>query len=244
MTDREEVWAEMAKRFPEFKPEYDIANNHHAVREIILGGSVPWAGVWHRFTLQPGMRIMDVGANTGVFSIGCALKGAHVEAYEPHEQTCEKVWQLVRANRWHLAFLPIAVWTQLGTLPFLSHESPLDDGATRFNGSLQSDGIAWTPDDLTRAKKIPCTTLKNAIGGHSWDMVKMDIEGAECEVILATPDEALRQIRFMYLELHPWVSAELYEATLAKLQNVFRFEGAYFNHEIKRWEAVYLHAKD
>jgi hypothetical protein len=47
----------------------------------------------------------------------------------------------------------------------------------------------------------------------------------------------------MYLEFHPWVSEALYKETVARMESVFRFEGAYWNKEIGRWEAAYLTAQ-
>ena len=79
-----------------------------------------------------------------------------------------------------------------------------------------------------------------AIGAQTWDMVKIDIEGAECEVLLAASLESLRRIKFIYVEFHPWVNDRLYRETVARLESIYHFEGAYWNSSIGRWEAAYL----
>jgi len=71
----------------------------------------------------------------------------------------------------------------------------------------------------------------------------MDIEGAEFEVLLAASPKALNKIKFMYVEFHPWVSQEIYDETIAKLNAIFKFIGAYPN-EFGRWEAAYLFGRE
>lgn len=240
MTDREQVWEQMAKEHPTFLPEYDIANNHHAVREIVLGGSVTWAGVWQRFKPQAGMKVMDIGANAGIFSIHCALHGADVTAYEPHRDICIGLARLISKHHFSIQLIHAAIWRETGAGIFLGHESPLEEFSFRFNGSLPSDGIVWTEEDKNKAASVLCRSLDEAIGTETFDMVKLDIEGAECEVLLAASLDTLRRIKFMYVEFHPWVSEKLYKETLSRLEAVYRFEGAYWNSDIGRWEAAYL----
>lgn len=222
MGDRDEVWEQVAREHPEFKEIHDPANNHHAVREIVLGGSLAWAGVWKRFQPGPGKRVMDIGANTGIFSTFCALKGASVVAFEPFYKPYQLFSDMLQKTGLKVALLPHAVWTFSGPrVKFVGNRSKLE-GCDAFNGGLQSDGVT---ENFDNADTVPCVTLDTLLDGDDWDCVKMDIEGAECEVILATPLAALRKIKFMYIEFHPWTSIELYVETDIKLSKVFDFEG-------------------
>ena len=241
MTDKEEVWAQVAKEHPEFTPAHDAAGNHHAVREIVLGGSVTWAGVWQRFEPRPGMKVMDVGANAGIFSAYCALHGADVVSYEPFADAFAIFSLMVHRTGLdeRIKYRNAAIWTYSGECPYLGTASKLEDSPA-YNGSVQSNGINWTVDDLCNAKRIKCVSLDEAVGEETWDMVKIDTEGSECEILLAASLETLRRIKFAYVEFHPWVSESLYKQTVARLEAVYNFQGAYWNSDIGRWEAAYL----
>lgn len=236
MSDRAAVWEQMAREHPEFKEIHDPANNHHAVREIVLGGSLSWAGVWRRFNPK-GKRVMDIGANTGIFSTYCALNGAAIVlAFEPFVRPYHLFSKMLKETGLclHVAAVPIAVWTFDGDIPYVGNVSKLEE-CNAFNGGVPSDGIT---ENFSKAEKVPCITLAAAIGDQEWDCVKMDIEGAEFEVILATPEEALKKIKFMYVEFHPWASQYLYGQTWIKLKRIFNVEGICLN-DNGRWEAAY-----
>lgn len=241
MTDKESVWAQVAKEHPEFTPAHDAAGNHHAVREIVLGGSVTWAGVWQRFKPQPGMKVMDIGANAGIFSAFCGLHGCDVIAYEPFGDVFALLaWMVGTTGLVHrIEVHNKAIWTHTGVCPYLGTASKLEDSPA-FNGSVLSDGINWTVDDTVRAIRIKCISLDDAMGTETFDMVKLDIEGAEAEVLLAASLETLRKIKFMYVEFHPWTSEKLYKEVVARLEAVYKFDGAYWGPHIGRWEAAYL----
>jgi len=208
--DRGKVWAQMAKACPEFTRKFDIADNYHAVREIVLGGSVGWAGVHERFKPTPVMRVMDIGANAGIFSAFCALKGAHVTAFEPFPAVFELLAEMIYRTGFHL-ITPIhaAIWVWNGVIPYVGTVSSLDGACQTYNGGVPTEGSPFVTEDFNIAKKISCITLDRAVGDNIWDCVKMDIEGAEFEVLLAAAHETLRRIKFMYVEFHPWASQNL-----------------------------------
>lgn len=241
--DRAQVWAQMAREHPEFTDEHDVANNYHAVREIILGGSATWRGANARFKPFPGAKVMDLGANAGIYSAFCALHGADVTAYEPHPVIFSLLSEMIQrtglASR--INALNAAVWTHNGQTPFIGHVSP-DDACTRYNGGVPTNGVSWTVDDFKNATPTKCVSLDHAIGETIWDCVKMDIEGAEFEILLSASYEALSRITFMYIEFHPWASQTLYEKTIAKLERIFTFEGS-CRTDTGRWEAAYLFKK-
>ena len=238
--DRIQVWEQMSREHPEFTSAHDAADNYHAVREIILGGSLTWRGANARFKPFAGARVLDLGANAGIYSAFCALNGAHVTAYEPHPV----VFSLLSAmlDRTGLTdrveAINAAVWTFTGECPFIGHVSP-DDACTRYNGGVPTDGVPWTADDFRNATPTKCISFDDAIGEIVWDCVKVDIEGAEFELLLGASVEALSRIKFMYIEFHPWASQELYDSTIRRLETFFTFEGSCLN-DVGRWEAAYL----
>jgi FkbM family methyltransferase len=241
IADRESVWSEVKKKCPEFTEACDIVGNYHAVREIVLGGSPSWAVTNAQFTPGPGKLVMDVGANAGIYTAYCAVKGAYVHAYEPHREIFRYLCDMLRDAELQNRVTPLnyAIWKFTGGLPYLGHKTVNED-VTCFNGGVQSDGVNWTTDDTDRAKWTPCASFDDAIGKDKWDMVKMDIEGAEAEVLLSVSAEALRRIRFMFVEFHPWITSEMYERMIQRMRDVFIFTGNDFHPTEKRWQSAHL----
>lgn len=240
MGDREDVLDEVDRLFPFATKFGDQFLNYHALREIMLGGSPPWAGFHQRFSDYADKKIMDIGANEGVFTLFAALKGAQtVNAYEPSPMLYERMMKL-------LFYIPsinplnFALWKERGVLSFLGHATQ-DPDALRTNGSLESEGIRWTGIERASAPQVACVTLADALGDDEWDAVKMDIEGAEAEVILSTDPETFQKIKFMFIEFHPWVSDETYGKMLERLEQSFRIECAWMGP--KRMESAYLWRK-
>jgi FkbM family methyltransferase len=244
IADRESVWARMALEHPEFTREHDAGDNYHAVREIVLSGSLTWAGANGFFVPRPWSRIMDVGANAGIYSAYCGLHGAEVTAYEPFPAVFEMLSSMIQRTELIYYVKPInaAVWTYTGEIPYIGHRTANED-VTCLNGGVPTNGVTWTPDDYAKATKVQCISFDDAIGEETWDCVKMDVEGAEFEILLAASVESLKRIKFMYLELHDWVSQGLYDETLKKIESVFRCQ--YFRSEPSRprYEAAYLFRK-
>jgi FkbM family methyltransferase len=244
IADRESVWARMAVEHPEFTREHDAGDNWHAVREIVLSGSLTWAAANGFFQPRAGSRVMDIGANTGIYSAYCGLHGAHVTAYEPFPTVFAMLSGMLERTDLtdRVEAINAAVWTFTGEVPYIGHETPNDD-VTCFNGGVPTSGVRWTLDDFKKADTVPCISLDDAIGNENWDMVKIDIEGGELEVLLAASVDSLKRIKFAYVEFHDWADQALYDETLKKIESVFRCQ--YFRSEPSRsrYEVAYLFRK-
>ena len=241
IADMMEVWSHVRASHPEFTELHDISGNYHSVREIVLGGSLGWAGVHQRFKPRPGMRVMDIGANAGIFSAFCAANGAEVTAYEPFVAAYLLLTKMIeKSSLGHLVkAVNKAVWTHTGDVRYIGNITSLDGACTVFNGGLETAGVPWTREDILNAPVVSCISLNDAIGDQEWDCVKIDIEGAEAEVIINASLHTLERIKFMYAEFHPWIPRAHYDSMIQKLQDVFCFEGLYINGQ-GRWEAAYL----
>lgn len=238
--DREEIWKRIAIERPEFLRSYDVTNNHHAVREIVLGGSIPWAGFHTRFKPFSGSKVLDIGANVGIFSAYCAANGAEVTAYEPHPTAFHILKELT--NVLPIKPVNVAAWSSRGTALFRGHIFQ-DEEYVQYNGALQSEQVHWNPNDFESALEAECVPFDEIIGSTLWDCVKVDIEGAEFDILRNITVRTASQIKFMFVELHPWVTRELYDATIERLQFLFKFEGAYKDSDGHRWESIYLWGK-
>ena len=67
------VWARMAQEHPEFTHASDPFDDPYAVENLVLSDYIG-------FKPFKGARVMDVGANAGIWSSYCALNGALVTA--------------------------------------------------------------------------------------------------------------------------------------------------------------------
>jgi FkbM family methyltransferase len=233
--DRQSVWDRIAKERPEFLQSFDPTDNYHTVREIVLGGSLTWAEANKHFLASPGKRVMDIGANVGIFSAWCAARGAEVVAYEADPE-CVKILDCLG----NFTVVPAAIMPYTGTVEYQGNMTPVS-GIEWHNGGTFCPGMNKAAAD--RFEVVPCIAFDEAIGDKTWDMVKMDIEGSEAEVLLAASEQKLRQIKFMYLELHPWTPQELHDKVIERMKAVYRFDG-YWSDRLNRWEALYLENKN
>ncbi|HYJ00116.1 MAG TPA: FkbM family methyltransferase [Thermoleophilaceae bacterium] len=144
------------------------------------------------FEIEVGDRVVDCGANVGAFAVWAAKAGATVEAYEPHPETFE--W--LRRNTAGLTVRCV----QAAVVA-----APPPEGAVR----LKVDSHADTQHTLGgsssggRSIEVPAVSLADAIG-EGCDLLKIDTEGAEFDLLGATPDRALRRARRIACEVHDW----------------------------------------
>lgn len=244
IADRDSVWAQVAIEHPEFTHEHDVCDNYHAVREIVLGGSVTWAATHGYFKPCEGKLVMDIGANAGIFSTYCGIHGAKTIAFEPFKQVFDLFSKMIDKTGLADRVIPInaAVWTHNGRVKYMGHRTPNED-VTCYNGGLQTSGVKWTPEEDEKNPWVECLSLDNVIGDQMWDCVKWDVEGGEFEILLAASHQKLKQIKFGFVEFHDWASQSLYDETIKKLESIFTCK--YFRAEASRgrYEAAWLWKK-
>lgn len=243
LQDKESVWARVRSEHPEFTRAHDLTGNYHAVREIVLGGSLAWAGAHQRFHPQPRTLVMDVGANVGIYSAFCAANGAHVIAYEPDPCIFDLLCKMISNSGLNESVIavPVAIWTGNENLPFVGHSSDIG-GCVQYNGAIPNSTLPWPSEKFANGVPTQCISFDDAIGESEWDCIKMDIEGAEFEVLLSVSKEALSRVKFMFVELHPWATDSLYEKLLERMDEYFAVEGVAPS-STGRWQALYLSRK-
>lgn len=146
--------------------------------------------------------IVDAGANIGAFSLYSARRApnATIHALEPFPSTRARLLQTVEAN--HLGSR-VKVY-ELGLADVA--------GSTRHmanDGPSQSRGTTTEAADGSVA--VPVSTLERFLDDANIaeaDFLKMDIEGAEHEVLHSSPREVVRRFREIALEYHPNRSAQ------------------------------------
>ncbi len=151
---------------------------------LIGGGEYEQRG----FRVRPGERVIDVGANIGVFSLLAARRGAYVDAYEPHPVTFGHLLSNTEALgvRCH----------QAAVVP--SSQS----GTARLWLDPNSDTRHSLAEAVSRSSiEVPAVALDEAIG-EGCDLLKLDCEGSEFELIRKVPDDVLVRVGRLVVEVH------------------------------------------
>lgn len=231
-----EVWEKMATAHPEFKPEHDALKNPWALEALLLGPQI-------NTEIFPDGNVLDIGSNGGILTAYWALNGAHVTAYEADPITFRFLNDMLRQTNLNAVAVWAAIWTFTGLIRFRSN---LETKSLTRGGciSVQERPTGWYEGGENQEYEVPCVSFEVALNQKEWDCVKMDIEGAEFEILRTTPIEVLRnQIKYMQLEFHhEWVSDAAYQELIAKLDPVFRIDGHTTHEGRKHWPGRYLWA--
>jgi FkbM family methyltransferase len=131
--------------------------------------------------LRPGMCLVDVGANIGYYSLmGARIVGptGAVHAFEPNESIRNRLSGNVQLNGFqNVVVHREAVTKQTGTVRFYKSAWSENSGISSI---IPSYGLEEQGED------VPCVTLDDfaaTLGARRIDLLKIDVEGAELDVI-------------------------------------------------------------
>lgn len=156
-----------------------------------------------KFLLPVSPIVVDIGANIGAFSLAAKqhFPDAQIIAFEPSDRNCI----VLRKN------LPFA---QIECLAVAGQSGEVH---------IQRKG-AWTSfhlvKDLTKEEGIPAKalSLKEAIGSVSRvDLMKIDVEGAEYEILANASEDTLGKIKSFIVEVQHPERNGWYEALFTRL---------------------------
>jgi FkbM family methyltransferase len=182
----------------------------------------PWVA-WETFTyldalppqgVQARAVILDVGANIGASSalLAATFSEARIVAIEPdHENAvlCQR-----NLMPWHerCEVLEVAAWPADATL--------------RLEGQHSSVLSVRSDDGGHRVAAVAMNTLiERYASRHQIDFIKMDVEGAEQEILSKSTEWAAR-VRCISVEVHPPYSVEECTADLRRLGFQVHLEAA------------------
>lgn len=183
-------------------------------RTLNLRGGTQDPSVFHEIFVRDVYRIqhrdhtplntvLDLGGNCGMFSARIAPLARSVFAYEPVPSNFEQLKQNVRSSP-HITPINSAVGATRGTLRL--YPGSTDRGTGRFSAHPDA-----STHDTSHPFDVPSIPLVEVFQTHAieqLDLLKIDIEGAEHEVLEAAPDALLRRIREIVGEYHPATSAD------------------------------------
>jgi FkbM family methyltransferase len=134
--------------------------------------------------------VVDVGANVGLFShlVFCLNPRAEIVAFEPLPDLHERLDTMAKRTGADLTLHRKAAGRSRGEATL---ESPHGyDGVSRICVSGEPQG---------RTFRVPVTTLDQELPGRDVLVMKMDVEGFECEVI-AGASQVLARTKFLIIE--------------------------------------------
>jgi FkbM family methyltransferase len=150
-----------------------------------------------RSKLKPGMRVVDIGANVGYFTmLAASLVGpqGHVFAVEPNARNVRLLEASRRANRFeHVTVAQTAAGRQTGLLI--------------LNTSFSNGTTSVPPDELRQflsAETVSCLRLDSLLDASARvDLIKVDVEGAEYNALLGMEATIRRCRPFIVSEFSP-----------------------------------------
>lgn len=152
------------------------------------------------FRPKAGWCVVDLGAFIGLYTLRCAkLVGAEgrVVAVEPHPESFELLrLNVAENNLGNVRLLKGCAWVDWGELALFQPRSPA-------NATLRRDYAELMGGVLRRtcARAFPLDSLLKSLGRI--DLLKVDVEGAELELIGGSRSLEPKRVRRIITEAHP-----------------------------------------
>lgn len=182
------------------------STDHYTVHEIVVRDDYLL-----RDTNLKG-DVIDIGANIGVFSVYCAalFPKSRIFSYEPVPENYSALVTNTQKFRNVKTFRSLVLGKKGSGKIFISDEN---------------EGKHSILDNSGKEIIAKSTTLKDIFSKNkikSADLVKMDVEGAEYDILYNTEDEVLSKIKRIHMEYHD--SEENTGRTLADFLRAKGFE--------------------
>ena len=153
---------------------------------------------WYRADYR-GAVVVDVGGHKGYYGAFALLAGAaDVRSYEPESQNFAMLERTASAFRAPWSTHRLAVGSESGM-------SKLHVSAESAGHSIlfqQEEGPRKTVDTQEVTVVAMADILTDAASAGRPVIVKIDAEGAECDIVLGTPVEIWRDVDRVFLEVH------------------------------------------
>jgi FkbM family methyltransferase len=187
---------ELATRSP------SAAGTLHFGRQSFSVDRVAYFGIflerWYRADYHDAV-VVDVGAHKGFYGAHALLEGAaEVHSYEPEAENAALLSRTAETFGRSWIVHRAAVGAASGTARLLvSAES-----AGHSIVTAQTEGARRTLRTETVDVVAMTDVLEDAFRPDSRLIVKIDAEGAECDIVLGTPVSAWRNVHLVFLEMH------------------------------------------
>jgi FkbM family methyltransferase len=172
--------------------------------------------------VRPPKLIIDAGANVGYSSLVFMshYPSATIVAIEPDKTNCALFRKNCGAYS-QISLLEGAVWPRSGALAITNPDA--DPWAFQVDETTSADA-----DDSVRGFTIP--EIIDMHGGGRIDLLKLDIEGAECALFREGAEEWLRRVDVILVELHDHFvrgCSAAFDALLSSVPHIREQHGEY-----------------
>jgi FkbM family methyltransferase len=132
--------------------------------------------------------VIDAGAHVGLFSLKASLHATRVYAVEPHPFNCTLLGlNLARNAISNVTVMPKALWSSSGPVT-------LTNGVHSAANFITAEGFG---------EQVEAVTLEDILRiSGSIDLLKLDVEGAEFEIIADAQGSILAEVNAIVGELH------------------------------------------
>jgi FkbM family methyltransferase len=144
------------------------------------------------------LKIIDIGANVGFFSLYIAKKfpNAVIYSFEPFPETFLKFTEHIKMNG-------------------LTNIMPYNFAVNDFDGSSRFYSFEWSgcntlidgkfDEKLHKVTEVQCRSfdsIPSITGADEFDFAKIDCEGSEYPIFLNSSDEMIRKVKRCVIEVH------------------------------------------
>ena len=211
--------------------EYYLYNN-----AFYLENSIFWRGIdyflwelksreiWIHLSKKSEI-ILDIGANTGIYSILSKVHNfdSNVYAFEPQPNIFEILKKNAQINNFDITCIPYAISNDIGEFSFYNYgdNTFLDNNTTA--GSLNKD---WRKNNQ-HSIIVPVTTLKQYIKDcklEKIDLIKIDVETLEFEVLKGFGKYLNQFLPIIILEIQTNDIGEKIKTLLDSSYNIFNID--------------------
>ena len=152
----------------------------------------------YKFEMNNNNRILDIGANIGLFSLYAARinPNAMIYSFEPFPDTYNKLlWHIKENNVKNIKTYEYAISENVGMAKFYSIEC-------HGCNTLREEKFDNDFCKVTLVKTITLTQVFEITGEKYFDIAKLDCEGAEYLILLNSPDLVLKKVKLYVIEVH------------------------------------------
>ena len=172
----------VVEEYPEFERVYDLMGEQEVLEDVLV-------------ETYPDDVFYDIGANVGIYScfVGKKLSDGAVVAFEPHPENLGSLRKNLAQNGVDAIVRETALGADPGTAHLRETGTDAGEGEHAIVGPNADEGIPVPVErlDAAVAEGLPDPTV-----------VKIDVEGAETEVVSGGAS-TLSDCRLVYCELHP-----------------------------------------
>jgi FkbM family methyltransferase len=202
-----------------------------------------WTGEYDRNVprflevLDPGARVLDVGASVGLFTMplarGLRERGGYVYAFEPFPSNYARLVEAISLNGLGetVTALQLALGERSGTIRLGMMEE--NEGATTGNAAAVRKGLEALRTAVVRCQ--PLDRVAEELGVASCQLIKVDIEGGELAFLRGGRSFIRRHRPLVYCELNyawmaltGWTFQDLVELVSRWGYDVYRAKGSRF----------------